>query len=42
MSDAEKDGFITKGGYVTRERERLISAIGRAAEEGTGSVGTSR
>jgi DNA-binding ferritin-like protein (Dps family) len=32
----------SKGGYVTRERERLISAIDRAAGEDTGSEGTSR
>jgi DNA-binding ferritin-like protein (Dps family) len=32
----------TKGGYVTRERERLTSAIGRAAGEDTGAEGTSR
>jgi DNA-binding ferritin-like protein (Dps family) len=32
----------SKGGYVTRERERLISAIDRAAGEDAGSDGTSR
>jgi DNA-binding ferritin-like protein (Dps family) len=32
----------SEGGYVTRERERLISAIDRAAGEDTGSEGTSR
>ena len=32
----------SKGGYVARERERLISAIDRAAGEDTGSEGTSR
>jgi len=32
----------SKGGYVTRERERLISVIDRAAGEDTGSEGTSR
>ena len=32
----------SRGGYVTRERERLISAIDRAAGEDTGSEGTSR
>ena len=32
----------SKGGYVTRERERLISAIDRAAGEDAGSEGTSR
>jgi DNA-binding ferritin-like protein (Dps family) len=32
----------SKGGYVTRERERLISAIDRAAGGYTGSEGTSR
>ncbi len=32
----------SKGGYVTRERERLISTIDRAAGEDAGSEGTSR
>ena len=31
-----------KGGYVTRERERLISAIERAEAEGPGDDGASR
>ena len=32
----------TKGGYVTREQDRLTSAIARAAGEDTGSEGSSR
>jgi DNA-binding ferritin-like protein (Dps family) len=32
----------TKGGYVTRERERLISAIESAEAEGPGDQGVSR
>jgi DNA-binding ferritin-like protein (Dps family) len=32
----------TKGGYVTRERERLIGAIERAEAQGPGDEGTSR
>jgi DNA-binding ferritin-like protein (Dps family) len=32
----------SKGGYVTRERERLTSAIERAAGEDTGNEGRSR
>jgi DNA-binding ferritin-like protein (Dps family) len=32
----------TKGGYVTRERERLIRDIARAAGEDTGDLGVSR
>jgi len=31
-----------KGGYVTREQDRLTSAIARAAGEDTGSEGSSR
>jgi DNA-binding ferritin-like protein (Dps family) len=32
----------SKGGYVTRERERLVSAIDLAVGEDAGSEGTSR
>jgi DNA-binding ferritin-like protein (Dps family) len=40
--DALVRNYSSKGGYVARERQRLISAIDRAAGEDTGSEGTSR